>query len=178
MKEHNLKCCGCQINYVTKWKPKNNVWYCTKSCANKHNPRRHMEGKCHLCQSQISASRKYCNDCITKQRSDSKILSGIRKKNYSKLAVKSYIRKLKEKAIAYKGGKCQSCGYNRYNGSLQFHHVNATTKSFEISGKSISFERLKPELDKCVLVCSNCHGEIHGNVLDLKLVHPAGLEPT
>lgn len=80
--------------------------------------------------------------------------------------IKSYVRRLKEQSIEYKGGKCQCCGYNKYNGSLHFHHIK--NKSFSISGKSISFERLKPELDKCILVCANCHGEIHGNIIKLE----------
>jgi len=68
---------------------------------------------------------------------------------------------VKIKLISYKGNKCQLCGYNRCISSLHFHHKNPNEKNFSISGKSLSFEKLKKEVDKCILVCSNCHGEIH-----------------
>ena len=76
-------------------------------------------------------------------------------------------RKLKQQAIEYKGGKCSCCGYNNYNGALEFHHVNSAEKDFTLSLKSISFENAKAELDKCVLVCSNCHREIHAGLIKL-----------
>lgn len=48
--------------------------------------------------------------------------------------------------------------------NLEFHHKDPMKKEFTISGKSYSFERLKREVDKCILVCSNCHAEIHENI--------------
>jgi hypothetical protein len=70
-------------------------------------------------------------------------------------------------SIAYKGGKCQCCGYNKYVGALEFHHINSEEKDFGISAKGYtrSWERVKEELDKCILVCANCHREIHGNII-------------
>jgi hypothetical protein len=181
MKQYTLKCCGCQQQYTTKWRPKNNVWYCSKSCANHFNPRRNMEGKCHRCQNIISASRKHCDDCLLQIREEQKTTSKEKRKLYYKLAVKSYVRKLKDMAVRYKGGKCQLCNYSKYNGSLTFHHLDPKMKRFTISGKSISFERLKPELDKCIMVCQNCHGEIHGGIVDTnqfkKVVVPPGNAP-
>ena len=72
-------------------------------------------------------------------------------------------RKLKDMAIDYKGGKCEKCGYNKCNGALEFHHLNPEEKDFSISsaGTTRSFERIKKEIDKCILVCANCHREIH-----------------
>lgn len=82
-------------------------------------------------------------------------------------------RKLKELSIEYKGGMCIICGYHKYNGSLEFHHLDPLKKDFCISKCHFTnFEKIKKELDKCVLVCSNCHKEIHGNVASV-----AGLEP-
>lgn len=78
-----------------------------------------------------------------------------------------YSKKIKEQLIEYKGGKCEICGYNRYFGALEFHHLDPTKKDFGISGGTKSFEKLKPEVDKCILVCSNCHREIHGGLIDL-----------
>ena len=51
--------------------------------------------------------------------------------------------------------------------ALQFHHLDPTQKDFGISGTTKSFEKLKPELDKCVLLCANCHGEVHEGLLDI-----------
>jgi hypothetical protein len=47
---------------------------------------------------------------------------------------------------------------------LQFHHLDPTKKDFTIGGKSWSYERLKQEVDKCILVCANCHIEIHEEI--------------
>ena len=69
---------------------------------------------------------------------------------------------LKKKAAGYKGGKCEICGYNKCNGSLCFHHVDPKNKGFEIgSAYSLGWEKIRLELDKCILLCLNCHGEIH-----------------
>jgi hypothetical protein len=76
---------------------------------------------------------------------------------------------LKQKCIDYKGGKCVCCGYNKCNNVLEFHHLDPVKKEFSISqAKLTSFdENIKKELDKCALVCANCHREIHAGVLDL-----------
>jgi len=80
----------------------------------------------------------------------------------------------KEIALDYKGGKCQVCGYNRCQKALEFHHLNPAEKDFSISRvmswrkyMSKSEEDLKKELDKCVLLCSNCHRELHDGMIKL-----------
>lgn len=72
----------------------------------------------------------------------------------------------KKEAIAYKGGKCEKCGYDKYHGALDFHHTDPTQKDFDISRqlKSPDIERYKDELDKCILLCSNCHREEHARL--------------
>ena len=75
---------------------------------------------------------------------------------------------LKPKMLEYKGGKCQVCGYSRCSQSLHFHHLNPSIKEFNVSGShSVSWSRLERELDKCVLLCSNCHGEVHAGLLNI-----------
>lgn len=75
-------------------------------------------------------------------------------------------QQLKKRAVEYKGGKCNSCGYNKYQGALEFHHLDPKEKDFNISkARSLAFENIKEELDKCILLCSNCHKEIHANIL-------------
>lgn len=64
------------------------------------------------------------------------------------------------------GGACAVCGYNRCIISLSFHHVDATTKLFPMtmsSGKSLAAYR--DEARKCVLLCSNCHGEVEAGLV-------------
>ena len=84
---------------------------------------------------------------------------------------KSYYKRTKEKLIEYKGGKCQVCGYNKCTSALEFHHLDPSQKDFTISGGTKSFENLKPEVDKCILVCANCHREIHAGLVDLELLN-------
>lgn len=59
-------------------------------------------------------------------------------------------------AVAYKGGVCQCCKYNKYIGALEFHHINLDEKNFGISvkGYTRSWENNKKELDKCVFQLS------------------------
>jgi len=76
----------------------------------------------------------------------------------------SWRQKVKQKLIEYKGGECVECGYKKCSQSLEFHHLNPEEKDFTISGKSCSLEMLKKEVDKCILVCRNCHGEIHAGL--------------
>lgn len=75
-------------------------------------------------------------------------------------------RKFKHLCVEYKGGKCIHCGYNKCIGALDFHHRNPAIKEFSISmAKHHSFlDNIKEELDKCDLVCSNCHREIHDKI--------------
>ena len=64
--------------------------------------------------------------------------------------------------IEYKGGGCSMCGYNKCHTSLSFHHLNQEKKSFGIGDrKSAPLKELLKEADKTILVCNNCHGEIH-----------------
>ncbi len=76
-------------------------------------------------------------------------------------------KRSKMKLIEYKGGKCEICGYNKSINALHFHHRNSEEKDFQIGGKSYSFEKLKKEADKCIMVCSNCHSEIHEGLITI-----------
>jgi transposase len=98
------------------------------------------------------------------------ILSSDERKDKNIERVKKRRRVLKEMAVEYKGGCCQQCGYNKCLDSLHFHHLNPNEKDFGISqnGVTRSWEKIKEELDKCILVCGNCHGEIHAGFIILK----------
>lgn len=103
-----------------------------------------------------------------------------RKKGFTKTQCNSCIvnrRRFKTKlrAIEYKGGKCTKCGYT-YNAScMTFHHLDPAQKDFDIGGAHChSWETLKAELDKCILLCHNCHGDLHNPDTQLILT-PEGL---
>jgi hypothetical protein len=85
---------------------------------------------------------------------------GITKRDKS-LHVINWKKRKKIELIEYKGGKCIKCGYNNCVEALEFHHRDPSQKDFSISSNSMGFERMKKEADKCDLVCSNCHREIH-----------------
>jgi hypothetical protein len=84
-------------------------------------------------------------------------------------AVAKRRRKIKTMSIAYKGGKCQVCGYSKFPGALDLHHLDPKQKLFSIGDKGYtrSWERVQAELDKCILVCANCHRELEGGVTQL-----------
>lgn len=74
-------------------------------------------------------------------------------------------RKLKHELVQYKGGKCEICGYDKCEAALDFHHLNPEEKELQLSsGKTHSLKKMKLEADKCILVCANCHREIHDKI--------------
>ncbi len=83
------------------------------------------------------------------------------------ISSRKYLINLKLKAIKYGGGECQKCGYDKCWRALHFHHIDPNQKEFAIfenragHPKSRSWEKMKNEIDKCILLCSNCHTEIH-----------------
>lgn len=73
-------------------------------------------------------------------------------------------QKRKRDLIEYKGGKCIQCGYDKCVGALEFHHRNPDEKEYRLgigSGTPHSWERDIKEVDKCDLLCANCHREEH-----------------
>lgn len=73
---------------------------------------------------------------------------------------------LKIECINYLGGKCSKCGYNKNLAAIDFHHLNPNSKEDTISnliqkGSIKNFNDIKKELDKCVILCKNCHSELH-----------------
>jgi len=68
---------------------------------------------------------------------------------------------LKKKMVEYKGGECKCCGYHKCLQALEFHHRDPDVKRFNLSGAHCrKWSTIREELDKCDLVCSNCHKEI------------------
>ena len=82
---------------------------------------------------------------------------------YLKIAVAKRRKKVRQMLVEYKGGKCEICGYCQCIDALDMHHKNSSTKEFGISSSGLtrSWEKNKTEADKCILLCANCHREIH-----------------
>ena len=107
---------------------------------------------------------------ISFERLSKVIKHGKKKKVSNTEAVESWRKRKKKTLVEYKGGKCQCCGYSKCIEALEFHHLDPNIKSFTISGKSKSFNSLKNEVDKCILVCSNCHKEIHAGLINIDTI--------
>ncbi len=74
------------------------------------------------------------------------------------------------KLVRAAGGCCTICGYSRNLAALAFHHTDSAEKDFKLDMRSLSNRRLESviqELDKCILVCHNCHAELHNPHLNL-----------
>ena len=73
---------------------------------------------------------------------------------------------IKKFLVDYKGGKCEICGYSKSLRALQFHHTNPEEKDFNVGGVIKIDDDVIKELEKCILVCANCHSEIHDKNLN------------
>ena len=85
----------------------------------------------------------------------------------------SHRRGVKLRLVAEAGGRCALCGYDRFSGALQFHHVDPETKRFGLAERGLtrSIEVVNAEARKCVLLCANCHAEVEAGFRTL----PSGL---
>lgn len=92
-------------------------------------------------------------------------LTDIERKEYNYAHVKSFRKRNKERAVEYKGGKCEKCGYDKCISALEFHHLDPTQKDFNPSiNMNMAWDKIQNEIDKCILVCANCHREIHEEI--------------
>ena len=110
-----------------------------------------MKCRWHLCKKDAVKNGVYCS-----------------KKCKNKYNVTLFTHKRKKTLVDYAGGKCKICGYNKCLAALTFHHRNPLEKSFGLAEnvcRSKTIDDLKKEVDKCDLLCSNCHHEEHYMVL-------------
>ena len=66
------------------------------------------------------------------------------------------------------GGKCERCGYNTCVKALEFHHIDPSKKDFTISSDNFKLKEAIEESKKCILICANCHRELHDNMWQLE----------
>lgn len=96
------------------------------------------------------------NEYFRKYMKDNKQHQKLVKNN--KIKCRDFVNQYKQNSNG-----CENCGYNKNSAALVFHHKNPKDKSFEINigvNKSYSKQRLLTEIDKCQLLCTNCHMEI------------------
>lgn len=99
----------------------------------------------HLCKNKLSGkSTKFCS---------------LKCKNKS--AVSNRRKKLKEMSVEYLGGSCKRCGYNKCLAALDFHHLSNKSFGIGTKGYTRAWAKVKEELNKCILLCRNCHNELH-----------------
>ena len=117
-----------------------------------------MIKKCIICNKKFETkpngnSRKYCFEC-----SPSYPKGGSRAKTITALR-----QAMRREAVKRYGGKCQLCGYDKCIDALQFHHKNPEEKKFGLAQNGIihSWEEYLKECEKCILICANCHAELH-----------------
>ena len=118
-----------------------------------------MIKNCEICGNKFDSNNKsriYCYNCS----GDSS-----RHDNSTGKHQKTILRRsMKIQAVKLLGGKCSICGYNECIDALEFHHRYPSKKEFKLgSGNTMSWKEYKSEALKCILVCSNCHKEIHSN---------------
>lgn len=85
-------------------------------------------------------------------------------------AVKRWRKNTKERMVKSMGGCCQVCGYNKTTNALEFHHINPEEKEMgfgDTRANNVKWSLLVEELKKCILLCSNCHKEVHEGVTQL-----------
>ncbi|HWM11350.1 MAG TPA: hypothetical protein VNO82_18475 [Solirubrobacteraceae bacterium] len=84
-------------------------------------------------------------------------------------AVTERRRRTKAMLVQEFGGACRLCGFSRYAGALQFHHLDPAAKRFQIGGRGLtrSLDQLRLEARKCVLLCANCHAMVEAGVATL-----------
>lgn len=96
----------------------------------------------------MASQRQCCYDCMPEG---------------TQLTRGMFLAKIKEA----RGGKCIKCGYDKCIKALEFHHIDPSQKDFTISNDRFRLQEAVEESKKCVLICSNCHKELHDNMWDL-----------
>ena len=113
--------------------------------------------KCNNCQADLSGNQtKWCSVKCKQSTANNKF------QNYQ--AQQERGRSRKRDLIKMKGGGCEICGYNKSLAALSFHHLDPSTKLFQLDIRSLSNRKINYILDeasKCQLLCSNCHMEVH-----------------
>lgn len=88
--------------------------------------------------------------------------------------IKNFRTRLKERGVYVLGGKCQICGYDKAITALEYHHVNPEEKEMSFGNNANrSWADTRKELKKCILLCANCHREVHAGLIPLETLQPS-----
>lgn len=110
-----------------------------------------------------------CKECKKDYIFSKSYRNGASRSLCASCTVKNWRKKKKQEIVDKCGGKCCVCGYNKCNNALDFHHLDPNNKSNGISYLiSSNTEKLDDELKKCILLCKNCHAEIHAGLIDVE----------
>jgi len=117
-----------------------------------------MKKICEICGSEFETvpgghSRRYCFECSPQYP-----------KGGSRAATISALRRaMKREAVKRLGGKCMRCGYDKCIAALNFHHRDPNQKDFGLAfgGNMHTWDAYWAEVQKCDLLCANCHAEEH-----------------
>jgi hypothetical protein len=114
---------------------------------------------------------KKCNKTIKDKHYNNNKIDYKNKVDNRRSVIKNYILDIKKKS------KCKFCDENHIS-CLQFHHLDKNEKDFSISDVTqlgVSIEKVNLELEKCIIVCSNCHFKLHYNESHYESGESAGL---
>lgn len=113
--------------------------------------------------------RKYCLECLPFKSGRLKSENALAERRAKQYTYKrNRVEDHQEKALTLKGGCCCICGYSKASWALDFHHVNPKLKTMAIARNwGAAWERLEKELEKCILVCRNCHREIEAGITEV-----------
>lgn len=199
----NCELCG----LITKNNTRFCSHVCSTTYHNKYIWESKKAGKCKKCEVSIENRRVYCDLCWKEniKRKDSKTsltnnkycsFCQIEKTEENTLFLNGKwgracrncdaknkadrVNKFKKNCVSYKGGQCEVCGYSKCIAALEFHHKDPTQKDFSMAQKkTCKFDdKIMAELDKCAILCCNCHREEHTrlkagktSLLELKIVN-------
>jgi endo-1,4-beta-mannosidase len=118
--------------------------------------------------------RSWCKTCW--KQKDIEYHAEWYKKNKEKHCARVELRRKKHSAelrkyISTIKKKCSVCGYDKYDKALEYHHINNDNKDCAIAvmvSNGYSKERINKEIAKCIVLCANCHREVHGGITCLK----------
>ena len=128
---------------------------------------------CIVCKNEFTPAKFHpyqscCNSvCRAKRKVNYRKKNTIKQQKYMKKYYKSHIEIWKNRQIVetkamhkLKINGCAICGYNKCDRALHFHHVNPEDKKFQVTHSALTKNSLIDEINKCILLCANCHIEI------------------
>jgi hypothetical protein len=103
-----------------------------------------------------------CDDCGEEYEYDPQNRGGDRRTTCATCRARKKRESRYGKVVKHAGGECQRCGYDGCYAALDFHHEKPEEKEFAINSRTVrrAWEDVIEEVDKCTLLCANCHREI------------------